>query len=99
MDKIQINAAAKEHAKKVLGERYDCNPNAVKSITSDFKAGFEAARIAFLPYETKAKKYDELDEKISKFYPDDNEDGTEGEGGGDLCEIGEVAAAHFGWLN
>ncbi|MGI4873202.1 MAG: hypothetical protein ACRYFX_18735 [Janthinobacterium lividum] len=36
----EINEAAKQHAKQVLGEeQFATNKDAVKSITSDFKAG------------------------------------------------------------
>jgi hypothetical protein len=38
----------------------------------------------------KARKWDKLDEEISKYYEDDAE--------GDLCDIGEAAAAAFGYL-
>lgn len=41
----------------------------------------------------KADKWDELDKKIAKFYPED-----ESEDPGDLCDIGEVAAVAFGYL-
>ena len=41
----------------------------------------------------KAAKWDALDKKLTKFYP---EDGSDGEG--DLVEIGEVAASAFGYL-
>lgn len=40
--------------------------------------------------EEKAKKYDELEETIGKFYDEDSE--------GDLGDIGEAAAMHFGFL-
>lgn len=39
----------------------------------------------------KAKAYDELEEKIAAFYNEDDEDG------GDLCDIGAVAAEFFGF--
>lgn len=45
--------------------------------------------------EIKASSYDILDVKIGKFYKDD---GNEPEQEGDLCDIGEVAASHFGYL-
>jgi len=43
----------------------------------------------------KAHKWDVLDDKISKFY--ENEDG-EVENDGDLTDIGELAASAFGYL-
>lgn len=43
----------------------------------------------------KASKWDVLDDKISKFY--ENEDG-EVENDGDLTDIGELAASAFGYL-
>lgn len=45
-------------------------------------------------WKKKAEKWDTLGEKISKFYPED----SEGHEGGDLCDIGEVAAMAYGWL-
>ncbi len=39
------------------------------------------------------KSYNELDAKIGKFYGDEN-----AESDGDLGDIGEVAASHFGYL-
>lgn len=47
--------------------------------------------------ETKAEKWDNLDKKISEFYPEDEntEDDMEDEG---LIGIGEVAARAFGYL-
>ena len=50
---------------------------------------------------TKAAKWDALDAKIAKFYPEYDDDGEEVETddtGGDLCDIGEVAAMAFGYL-
>lgn len=47
-----------------------------------------------MKYKIKADKWDALDEKIGKFYPDDEAD----EAGGDLCDIGEAAAMAFGYL-
>jgi hypothetical protein len=46
-------------------------------------------------YKVKADKWDELDEKIGRFYSedDDNEDEE-----GNLCDIGEVAALCLGYL-
>ncbi len=43
----------------------------------------------------RSRKYQDLSNEISKFYVDD--DGNEIEDG-DLCDIGECAAIHFGWL-
>lgn len=40
---------------------------------------------------SKADSYDQLADKICKFYEDENSEG-------DLCDIGEVAASHFGFL-
>lgn len=45
-------------------------------------------------WKKKSKKWDALGKKIAKFYPED----SEGYEGGDLCDIGEVAAMAFGWL-
>lgn len=48
-------------------------------------------------WKRKAEKWDELDEKIGRFY--DGEEDNEEEGiEGDLCDIGEVAAMAFGYL-
>lgn len=46
----------------------------------------------------KAKKWDALDDKISKFYFNDEGEEIEDSEGGDLCDIGEVAARAFGYL-
>lgn len=47
-------------------------------------------------WKAKAEKWDALAARIEKFYV--NEEGEEAEEGGDLCDIGEVAAHAFGWL-
>ena len=44
MNKInqkQINDAAKAHAKDILGEQFKSNPDARKSVETDFKAGIK----------------------------------------------------------
>ena len=41
--------------------------------------------------------YIELEDKIAKFYEDDEINGSEFNEVGDLCDIGEVAAMHFGF--
>lgn len=49
----------------------------------------------------KAKKYDDLDEKIGKYYrepEDDDDDENYDESEGDLVTIGELAASHYGYL-
>jgi hypothetical protein len=46
----------------------------------------------------KANKWDDLDEKISKYYVDENGDEIPDSEGGDLCDIGEAAARAFGYL-
>lgn len=48
-------------------------------------------------WKVKAEKWDALDEKIGKYYVDENGDELEEEGG-DLCDIGEAAAIAFGYL-
>ena len=47
----------------------------------------------YLKIKRKADKWDELDKKIGKFYPEDETEDT-----GDLCDIGEAAAVAFGYL-
>jgi hypothetical protein len=47
-------------------------------------------------WKAKAEKWDALAARIEKYYV--NENGEEAEEGGDLCDIGEVAAHAFGWL-
>ncbi len=49
-------------------------------------------------WKSKAEKWDALGDKIAAFYVDENGDELEDEEGGDLCDIGEVAAAAFGFL-
>jgi hypothetical protein len=48
----------------------------------------------------KAEKWDLLKQEVSKFYCDiDGEYSEENpENKGDLCDIGEVAASHLGWI-
>jgi hypothetical protein len=47
----------------------------------------------------KAEKWDALDKKILKFYLDaDGNELEEGKEGGNLMDIGEVAASAFGYL-
>lgn len=46
--------------------------------------------------EAKAKKWDELENKISKFYSEDDNGNVDDEG--DLSDIGEVAASAFGYM-
>lgn len=46
-------------------------------------------------YKMKADKWDELDKKISEFYPEGAEDNDDY---GDLADIGEIAAIAFGYL-
>lgn len=52
-------------------------------------------------WKTKAEKWDKLDSQISKCYCNKegeyDEDDTDIEGA-DLCTVGEIAAAAFGWL-
>jgi len=48
--------------------------------------------------EEKAKKWDELEQKIAKFYLDDDGNELPDDEGGDLCDIGEAAAIAFGFM-
>jgi len=48
-------------------------------------------------FKYKADKWDKLDAEISKFYEVDEED-LEDYGEGDLCDIGEIASMHLGYL-
>lgn len=81
-----------EHAFEVLGEeQFQDNTDAANAIAADFKAGFLTAQSL---YGEKARKWDELDNKIGKFYPDDDEEDE----GGDLCDIGELCARKFGYM-
>lgn len=56
--------------------------------------GIEEAGKTMNIYRNKAEKWDKLEAKISKFYPEDYDDNVEG----DLCDIGEIAATAFGFL-
>lgn len=51
-------------------------------------------------WKEKAKKWDKLEEEVSKFYPDYDDENNEldPEYDGDLGDIGEITAKHFGWL-
>ena len=44
----------------------------------------------------KADKWDALDQKISKYYPEEEEENSDEEG--DLLDIGEHAARAFGYM-
>lgn len=46
----------------------------------------------------KAAKWDALHEKIHRFYFDENDNELADNEGGDLIDIGEVAAMAFGYL-
>ena len=51
-------------------------------------------------WKLKAEKWDALGEKIASFYGNDEDDydGEDFDGGGDLVDIGEAAAEAFGFL-
>lgn len=50
-------------------------------------------------WKSKAEKWDTLEAKIAACYVDENGDELEdGDGGADLCDIGEIAAIAFGFL-
>jgi hypothetical protein len=51
-------------------------------------------------WKLKAKQFDLLNEQISKFYcnSDDEYDDENPIEEGDLCTIGEITARFFGWL-
>jgi len=57
--------------------------------------GIEEAGKTTNVWKIKADKWDRLENEVSEFYPEDYD---EGEDGGDLCDIGEVAARAFGFL-
>lgn len=68
--------------------------NQCKPCTDEFYSGAKYGALLALNNEKlsfqKAKKYDELTDKITKFY-EDNADGN-------LCDIGEITAIHYGFL-
>lgn len=49
-------------------------------------------------WKQKAEKWDKLGKEIAAFYLDENGNELEEGGGGDLADIGEVAAISYGWL-
>lgn len=49
-------------------------------------------------WKSKAEKWDALETKIASYYYDENDNDLEFGQGGDLCDIGEVAAMAFGFL-
>lgn len=49
-------------------------------------------------WKKKAEKWDSLDKQVAKFYVDENGDEIDEDAGGDLGDIGEVAAIAFGYL-
>lgn len=101
---------AYDYARKQLGEdQFKANTDAVNAILEHFLAGVECFKklqpdldATTLQWKEKAEKWDRLDEKISKCYPeyddhaeendDDDYDNT------DLGTIGELAASAFGYL-
>lgn len=68
------------------------------------KANYEIEKLfdkIILPFKNKAEKWDELDEKIGKFYENESDDDEENEDfddEGDLGDIGEISAIAFGYL-
>jgi len=52
-------------------------------------------------WKTKAEKWDALEQRIAKYYPDEDDykelNDTE-DAEGDLCDIGEIAAIAFGFM-
>ena len=104
IEDFTINEAAKNYAKEILGEQqcvYDSlqfkhNKNAVQSIVGDFEAGAKYFRGNSKDKFEKAKKWDNLDSEIGKFYEVDDK-GKDIEDG-DLGDIGEKAAMAFGYL-
>jgi len=56
------------------------------------------SRLDYERVKEKAEKWDALAEKIGKMYPELDEDGELEETGGDLADIGEIAATAFGYL-
>lgn len=110
----EINLAAKDHAKAILGEgQFKNNKDAAEAIAQDFKAGVEWYKTQ-IPVsieelellKEKAEKWDKLGEKIDKCYGDYNENNVEmkseyeEENGSepDLGTIGEIAASAYGYL-
>lgn len=49
-------------------------------------------------WKRKAEQWDALEKQISKFYFGDDGEELSDDEGGDLCDIGEVAAMAFGYL-
>lgn len=93
MDKKQLKKVAENYVKEQLGEeQFANNKDAKKAIYEDFMAGFKAAKEF---YAKKIKAYDELDEAVSKFYDEDDEDNQDQEG---LISIGEICAQKLGYL-
>lgn len=74
----------------------------VKKSDSFFYCNFsDVAVVGWIPLSSaiiKADKWEELDEKISKYYVDENGEELSDDAGGDLCDIGEAAATAFGYL-
>jgi len=63
----------------------------------EFSAGLVlAGEIEVAEWQRKAAKWDALEAKIAKFYPEEMD--GEQEEPGDLTDIGEVAAMAFGYL-
>lgn len=84
----------KEHGFEVINQGGGKMPN-----FSGYYATIKGDSWVEKPYKIKADKWDKLDEKISKFYPDGHTDDTEDNEYDDgLIGIGEAAARAFGYL-
>ena len=90
MDAKQEVLTYEEMATKVADQ---CKPCSVE-FYSGIKQGVILALNASKDELEKARKWNNLDERISKFYPEDGND----EEDGDLVSIGEIAASAFGYL-
>ena len=52
----------------------------------------------YIELKRKADKWDALDKRIGEMYYDENGNELDADDGGDLCDIGELAAIAFKYL-
>lgn len=71
---------------------------AMSLISIGFDMGQESRQTELDLLRTKAQKWDALEARIAKFYLDQDGNELSDEEGGNLCDIGEVAASAFGFL-
>lgn len=89
---LNENTLKNKHRSNIEKNRSSYILNVLKSFKNQAEEMLEEEK----KYIAKAKKWDELDEKIGKFYDEENENSEEEED--TLLDIGETACIAFGYL-